>query len=172
MAMARRSKTKATKSTRRKPTAIKHHRSPASSDHSGHQSNRAIAQLRRELDEARQQQAATSKVLEVISGSAFDLNAVFETLAERSGRLCGADRANIFRLDGEVMRVAAAFNAPKRLLEWLEANPIRPGRHSVVARTALERRTIHVVDVLADPEHTYAAKAIRVLSDMPRRSDT
>ena len=39
-------------------------------------------------------------------------------------------------------------------------NPIRPGRHSVVARAALEHRTIHVADVLADPEHTYGAKNI------------
>ena len=42
--------------------------------------------------------------------------------------------------------------------EFVEQNPIRPGRHSAAARAALERRTIHIPDVLADPEYTYGAK--------------
>ena len=124
---------------------------------------RLLNELRQRTDdltESLEQQTATSKVLEVISRSAFDLHAVFEAVAESSVRLCGADRANIFRFDGDVLRVAAAFNAPQKLMDWLERNPIRPGRHSVVARAALEHRTIHVADVLADPEHTYGAKNI------------
>ena len=118
------------------------------------------ARLLNELRQSLEQQTATSKVLEVISRSAFDLKAVFETVAESSVRLCGSERANIFRFDGEVLRVVTAVNAPHKLLDWLEQNPIRPGRHSVAARTALERRTVQVADVLADPEHTYAAKNI------------
>jgi signal transduction histidine kinase len=111
-----------------------------------------------DLTESLEQQTATANVLEVISRSAFDLRAVFEALAESSVRLCGADRANIFRFDGEVLRVVGGFNAAPQLTEWLEQNPIQPGRHSVAARAALERRTIQVADVLADPEHTYGAK--------------
>jgi GAF domain-containing protein len=114
----------------------------------------------RELREALEQQTATADVLKVISRSAFDLNAVFKTVAESSVTLCGADRAIIFRFDGEMLRAAAAFNAPQKLTDWLERNPIQPGRHSVAARAALEHRTIQVTDVLADPEHTYAAKNI------------
>jgi two-component system, NtrC family, sensor kinase len=87
---------------------------------------------------------------------------VFETVVERSARLCGADRAraNIYRFDGELLRVAATFNVPPKVREWLEQHPIRPGRHSGTARVALERRTIHVPDVLADPEYTYGATAV------------
>jgi signal transduction histidine kinase len=107
-----------------------------------------------------EQQTGTSKVLEVISRSAFDLHAVFETVAESSARLCGSERTNIFRFDGEVLRLVAAFNAPQKVLDWLEQNPIRPGRHSVAARAALERRTVQIADVLADPEHTYGVKAV------------
>ena len=114
----------------------------------------------RDLMESLQQQTATADVLQVISRSAFDLNPVFETVAESSVKLCGSERALIFRFDGELLRACAAFNAPHHLMEWLERNPVRPGRHSVAARAALERRTIHVRDVRADQEHTYGAKDV------------
>ena len=119
-----------------------------------------VQQRTEELSASLEQQTATANVLDVISRSAFDLKAVFETVAESSARLCGADRANIFRFDGEVLRVVTGYNAPQKLIDWLEQNPIPPGRHSVAARAALERRSVQVADVLADPEHTYAAKSV------------
>ena len=117
-----------------------------------------------------EQQTATSKVLEVISRSALDLRAVFETVAESSVRLCGADRAFIFRFDGALLRMAVAYNSPPDFTAWVEQHPIRPGRHSGSARAALERRTIHIPDVRADPEYTYGAKeveAIRTVLGVP-----
>ena len=113
-----------------------------------------------DLSEALEQQRATSDVLEVISRSAFDLHAVFETVAESSVRLCEADRAFIFRFDGELLRMVVAYNSSPDFVEWVANHPIRPGRHSGSARAALERRTIHVPDVLADPEYTYGAKDV------------
>ena len=92
----------------------------------------ALAERDRELAEARQQQTATADVLEVISRSAFDLNAVFETVAESSVRLCGADRASIFRFDGEMLRMAVSFNASAEVIEFLRQNPI--GRVGTAAR--------------------------------------
>jgi signal transduction histidine kinase len=127
------------------------------------ENTRLLNELRQrttDLTESLEQQTATSKVLEVISRSAFDLQAVFETVAESSIRLCGADRASIFRFDGELLRMAVAFNAPQGLKEFLAQNPIRPGRDSTSARAALERRTVHIPDVLADAEYTYRAKGI------------
>ena len=109
-------------------------------------------------------------MLEVISRSAFDLEAVFETVVESSARLCGADRAFIFRFDGELLRVAATFNSAPEFKEWVAQNPIRPGRHSGAARAALERRTVHIPDVRADPEYSYGAKdveAIRTILGVP-----
>jgi two-component system, NtrC family, sensor kinase len=64
--------------------------------------------LLNELRESLEQQTATADVLEVISRSAFDLHAVFETVAESSVRLCGADRAFILRFDGELLRLMVA----------------------------------------------------------------
>jgi GAF domain-containing protein/anti-sigma regulatory factor (Ser/Thr protein kinase) len=108
-----------------------------------------------DLTELLEQQTATSKVLDVISRSAFNLQAVFETVVESSGRLCGADRAFILRFDGELLRMAAAHNATPEWREWVAQHPIRPGQHSASARAALERRTIHIPDIMADPEYTY-----------------
>ena len=115
-----------------------------------------------------EQQTATANVLEVISRSAFDLQGVFETVAESSVRLCGADRAFIWRFDGELLRVVATFNAPEKLKDFISQNPIRPGRSSASGRAALERRTVHIHDILADPEITYAGKeALRTILAVP-----
>ena len=91
------------------------------------ENTRLLNELRQrttDLTESLEQQTATSKVLEVISRSAFDLQAVFETVAESSVRLCGADRAFIFRFDGELLRMAVAFNAPQELKDFIVAKSI------------------------------------------------
>ena len=106
-----------------------------------------------------EQQTSTANVLEVISRSAFDLHAVFETVAESSVKLCEADRGVILRFDGELLRAVATYNTSPEFEEWVAQHPIRPGRHSASARTALERRTIHIPDVRADGEYTYGAKS-------------
>jgi signal transduction histidine kinase len=124
------------------------------------ENTRLLNELRQrttDLTESLEQQTATSKVLEVISRSAFDLQAVFETVAESSVRLCGADRAFIFRFDGEMLRMVVALNASQERRDFVERNPIRPGRHAAAARAALERRTIHIPDYLADPELSYVS---------------
>jgi signal transduction histidine kinase len=130
------------------------------------ENTRLLNELRQRTDdltESLEQQTATSKVLDVISRSAFDLQAVFETVAESSVRLCGADRAIIFRFDGELLRMAVAYNAPQRLKDFILQNPIRLGRYSASGRAALERRTIHIPDVLTDPEYTYGSKDVEAL---------
>ena len=66
--------------------------------------------------------------------------------------------------------MVVAFNASPEFRDFVERNPIRPGRHSAAARAALERRTIHIPDVLADPEYTYGARdfeAVRTVLAVP-----
>jgi signal transduction histidine kinase len=130
------------------------------------ENTRLLNELRQRTDdltESLEQQTATSKVLEVISRSAFDLQAVFETVAESSVRLCGADRAFIQRFDGELLHMEVAYNASREFTEFMQQNPIRPGRTSASGRAALERRTVHIPDVLADPEYTFRSKEVEAI---------
>src|SRR5262249_24527278 len=101
------------------------------------------------------QQTATADVLKVISRSAFDVQAVLDTLVESTGRLCQSENVQIFLRDDEVYRLAAHNGFSPDYQDYLKQHPIPPGRGTLVARTALEVVPVHIPDVLADPEYTW-----------------
>ena len=126
------------------------------------------ARLRRELqlrtnrlDEALHQRTAIDQVLRAMSQSDFDLQIVLETILEKGCQLCGADSGLLYRLDEQQLaRPAAMRGGTPAQWQIVQRNPMPPSRRTVAGRVALERRPIHVPDVLTDPEYEYPAQQV------------
>jgi PAS domain S-box-containing protein len=110
----------------------------------------------RELTEALEQQTATAEILRAISGSPTDIQPVLDTVVEAAARFCGATDVAILRLDGQTLRGAAGVgpfpDLIARQLGGLAALEIPVTRGSVTGRAVVDRRTVHVHDLAAEPE--------------------
>src|SRR6266478_6584932 len=110
--------------------------------------------LLNELRESLQQQSATADVLKVISRSAFDLQPVLDTLISSACRLCEADIGAVRYQDGSTYRLAADYGFAPGWRDHLARQSAKPDRGSIFGRTVVDGRTVHIPDVLADPEFT------------------
>jgi class 3 adenylate cyclase/putative methionine-R-sulfoxide reductase with GAF domain len=111
-----------------------------------------VARLTRELNEALEQQTATSEVLQVISSTPGDLQPVFQTMLEKAVRICDAKFGNIYRWDGDGLHLVATRNTPPAFAEarrYSLAN--RPSPKTVTGRMLATKEVVHVVDVTAEP---------------------
>ena len=110
------------------------------------------AELARSVDEL----TATGDVLKIISRSSVELKTVLDALLETAARLCRADQAYMFRRHADGLHhLIAAHGASEEGKAYIESHPFAPDRGTATGRVALERRPIHIPDVLADPEYTY-----------------
>ena len=126
-----------------------------------------VTQLTRELNEALDQQAATSEVLEVISGSPGDLRRVFASMLEKATRLCQAEYGNLFlRTDNEdEFRYAAMHGLPSSYTDWGKREPLvrmRDHPHAPLARVAQTRKVLHIVDLAKD--RSYVEREPRIVA--------
>ena len=141
---ARRSKTL----QRRKTRKIRTRRKSASE-----RAQKDFVRRPRERDEALEQLAATSEVLRIISNSPGRLAPVFEAILENCVGLCGGDRAVIWQFDGHALRLVGGKNTTPEALTYLRQQPLELGTYNPTALAGLERRTVHEVDVFANPAY-------------------
>ena len=112
--------------------------------------------LLNELRESLQQQTATADVLKVISRSAFDLKTVLDTLVEAAARLCEADQGTIARERDGVFQRVATYGFSDEFTEHVRTIPVIPERGTATGRALLDGKVVHIPDVQADPEYTFA----------------
>ena len=99
-----------------------------------------------QLNEALEQQAATSKILSIISRSLDDLQPIFEAIVQSAARLCEATNASLHRVDGNMLRHVANYGGVSTL-NLGEARPIRRG--SLSGHAIVDLKVVHVRDALA-----------------------
>ena len=122
-------------------------RKPGSSPASTAGLRQQVAALTRELKEAREQQTATSEVLQVISQSAGELESVFKAMLENATHICDASYGVMFLCEGKGFRTAATYNLPRAFAEerqrvaLIEPIPIDP-----LARLAKTKKRVHISD--------------------------
>ncbi len=127
--------------------------------------------LFKETKEALEQQTATSDILRVISQSQTDAQPVFDSIAKASLELCGAESANVFTFDGELVHLVSLVPLNSQYLEVLrQLFPRPPSRDTAVLRAIQTRSVVAIPDVLEDREYLIADSCDRGrLSQRPGR---
>ena len=93
-------------------------------------------------------------MLRVISGSATDVQPVFEAITTRAAKLCEAEFSAVARFEDGLLRLVAVTNLlPDEAKAFHSLFPRPPNRGFVMGRAFVEGRTVHVEDVLADPDY-------------------
>jgi len=123
-----------------------------------------IADLQRQLAEAREQQAATAEILEVINSSPGDLAPVFDAMLEKALRLCEVDIGTLWSYDGEMVHAAAIRGAPSQLNEFLRQGPYRPAQTQ--QRVLKGEHVVQIADVRMTQAYRDGDAGLRAIADL------
>ena len=119
-----------------------------------------------ELREALDQQTATAEVLRVISGSATDVQPVFEAITARAAKLCEAEFSAVARFEDGLLHLVAVSNLlPDEAKAFHSLFPRPPTRGFVMGRAFVEGHTVHIEDVLADPDYDPRTREVSAVAD-------
>ena len=128
------------------------------------QSPEQFDRLKRERDEALEQLAATSDVLQVISRSPGQLEPVFKAMLENAVRICEAKFGTMFLREGDAFRSVALHNAPPAYAELRQRDPvIHPHQQSALLRLVATRQVVHIADIRLD--QGYLAGALVAIAE-------
>src|SRR5215510_15132185 len=110
--------------------------------------DQSLEELKRELAEARQQQAATAGILAAISNSSGDPYRVLTDIAVSAARLCDSYDPTIFQADGDLLRVVAHHGPIPHIPVGLDTLPLTRGVFN--GRAVLDQQTLQVLDLQAE----------------------
>src|SRR5262245_29542830 len=119
----------------------------------------------RELAEAREQQRATSEVLQVISSSPTELEPVFQAMLANAVHVCEAKFGSLFLCDGDLLRRVARYNMPPELVSALrKLNPrtYRVDQETALARAVRTKKIVHIPDMKEQPFLDESLRAVAV----------
>src|SRR5262245_25434882 len=112
---------------------------------------RRLARAERELSEAREQQAATAEVLQIISSSPGELQAVFQAILANATRLCEANHGILWLCEGDQFRTGAFYGAlpPAYTERWRPGTLVRLDPEVPSARAIKTQQPVQVADFTA-----------------------
>jgi signal transduction histidine kinase len=110
----------------------------------------------KELTESLEQQTATSNILGVIAGSPTDVQPVLDAVAESAARLCDANDAQLFLVEGEQLRRVAGCGT----IPYVTSVP-SISRSTPAGRAVVSKQTVHVADLAAEVESQFPASKER-----------
>ena len=119
-----------------------------------------LAEARRLLAEALEQQTATSEVLQVLSSSPGELRRVFDAMLEKSVRICGAKFGTLYLSEHDGFRIVAMHRAPPAFIEERRRNPVvHPRTGTLMANAAATKQAVQIADLQAEADLSVASGA-------------
>src|SRR5258707_5345198 len=137
---------KISKTIKAKPRAV-------SSPDSVAKLKQTIAAEAQEIREAQEQRAATGEILRMIALTPTDLQSVMEATAENAATLCDAADAAVWRVDGDVLRLAAHFGPIPMKVVRGEGQSLTRG--TPPGRAVIDGQTIHIHDFALEVDTEY-----------------
>ena len=125
-----------------------------------------VARLTRELNEALEQQTATTDVLRLISSSPGDLEKIFDALLHNAMRICHANFGNLALCDRDGFRNVAIQNTVPALDKFFRGAPLHPHPESPLSLAARRKRPSHIVDLRETAPYLAGNKPIVMLADV------
>jgi two-component system NtrC family sensor kinase len=145
------------KTRRHKTASPKRHRTPRAARRrtpAVAELQKQVAALSRELSQAREQQTASSEVLQIISTSPGELAQVFQAMLAKGVRICEAQFGGLFLCEGDVFRLVAVQIWPASVAELMRRETVIDLRNHhpqlALARVARTKQLVHIPDLRAD----------------------
>src|SRR5262249_23687332 len=115
--------------------------------------------LFQELKESLEQQTATSEILGVIASSPTDIQPVLDVIAQSAARVCRSDDATIRLIEENTLSLVAHYGTIPHTSLRLELSLASAA--PLANEAILQRRTVHIPDVLAEAERFPDSSLIR-----------